>query len=46
MPIEQVAPGLGRIVSLDQEVEWLGSGYGRWTGLLELALIRATGRKA
>ena len=28
MPIEQAAPGLDRIVSLEQEVEWLGSGYG------------------
>ena len=28
MPIEQVAPALERIVSLEQEVEWLGSGYG------------------
>ena len=28
MPIEQAAPALERIVSQDQEVEWLGSGYG------------------
>ena len=28
MPIEQTAPALERIVSRDQEVEWLGSGYG------------------
>jgi gluconolactonase len=28
MPIEQVAGALERIVSLEQEVEWLGSGYG------------------
>ena len=28
MPIEQVAGALERIVSLQQEVEWLGSGYG------------------
>ena len=28
MPIEQTAPALERIVSQDQEVEWLGSGYG------------------
>ena len=28
MPVEQVAPELERIVSLDQEVEELGSGYG------------------
>ena len=28
MPIEQVAPELERIVSLDQETEELGSGYG------------------
>ena len=28
MPIEQAAEALGRIVSQDQEVEWLGSGYG------------------
>ncbi len=27
MPIEQVSPELERIVSLDQEVEELGSGY-------------------
>ena len=28
MPIEQAAGALERIVSLEQEVEWLGSGYG------------------
>ncbi len=28
MPIEQAAEALTRIVSVDQEVEWLGSGYG------------------
>jgi gluconolactonase len=28
MPVEQIAPELERIVSLDQEVEWLGSGFG------------------
>jgi gluconolactonase len=28
MPIEQVAQGLERIISADQELEWLGSGYG------------------
>ena len=28
MPIEQAAEALERIVSLDQEAEWLGSGYG------------------
>ena len=28
MPFEQVAGALERIVSLEQEVEWLGSGYG------------------
>ena len=28
MAIEQAAPALERIVSQDQEVEWLGSGYG------------------
>ena len=28
MPIEQAAPTLERIVSQNQEVEWLGSGYG------------------
>ena len=28
MPIEHAAEALGRIVSQDQEVEWLGSGYG------------------
>ena len=28
MPVEQVAGALERIVSLEQEVEWLGSGYG------------------
>ena len=28
MPIEQAAAALERIVSLDQEAEWLGSGYG------------------
>lgn len=28
MPIEQHAPGLERIVSLNQNIEWLGSGYG------------------
>ena len=27
MPIEQVSPELERIVSLDQEVEVLGTGY-------------------
>ena len=28
MPIEQVSPGLERIIGLDQEVEWLASGFG------------------
>ena len=28
MPIEQVSPGLERILDLDQEVEWLASGFG------------------
>jgi len=28
MPIEQVAPECTRLVDLDQEVEWLGSGFG------------------
>ena len=28
MPIEQVSPGLERIIALDQEVEWLASGFG------------------
>ena len=28
MPIEQADPALERIVAQDQEVEWLGSGYG------------------
>ena len=28
MPIEQAAGAMERIVSMDQEVEWLGSGYG------------------
>jgi gluconolactonase len=28
VPIEQIASGLERIVSLNQEVEWLASGYG------------------
>ncbi len=28
MPIEQAAAALERIVSPEQEVEWLGSGYG------------------
>ena len=28
MPVEQTAPGLERIVSLDQDVEELGTGYG------------------
>ena len=28
MPIEQADPALERIVARDQEVEWLGSGYG------------------
>ena len=28
MPVEQLGPGLDRIVSLNEEVEWLGSGYG------------------
>ncbi|MDO8750706.1 MAG: SMP-30/gluconolactonase/LRE family protein [Dehalococcoidia bacterium] len=27
MPIEKLAPGLERIVSLDQDIEWLGSGF-------------------
>ena len=30
MPIEQVAPECARLVDLDQEVEWLGSGFGPW----------------
>ena len=28
MPIEQVAPECARLVDLQQEVEWLGSGFG------------------
>jgi gluconolactonase len=28
MPIEQVAPELQRLINLEQEVEWLGSGFG------------------
>jgi len=28
MPIEPVSPGLERILNLDQEVEWLASGFG------------------
>ena len=28
MPIEQVSPGLEMIIDLDQEVEWLASGFG------------------
>ncbi len=28
MPIEQVASGIERIIALDQEIEWLGSGFG------------------
>ena len=28
MPIEQVAPGLERILDLEQEVEWLADGFG------------------
>src|SRR6266851_9628400 len=28
MPVEQLGPGLDRIVSHNEEVEWLGSGYG------------------
>ena len=35
MRIEQVAPELGRIVSLDQEVEELGTGYGGEMGPAE-----------
>ena len=27
-PIEQVAPELQRLINLEQEVEWLGSGFG------------------
>ena len=28
MPIEQVAPEFARLIDLEQEVEWLGSGFG------------------
>jgi hypothetical protein len=28
MPVEQVAPEFEQIVDLDQEVEWLGGGFG------------------
>ena len=35
MPIEQTAPGLERIVSLDQDVEELGSGFGSEIGPAE-----------
>ena len=35
MPIEQTAPGLERIVSLDQDVEELDSGFGSEIGALE-----------
>jgi len=28
MPIEQVAPELPRLIALEQEVQWLGSGFG------------------
>ena len=28
MPIEQVSPGLEGIIDLDQEVQWLASGFG------------------
>ena len=31
MPIEQVLPELDRIIELDQEVEWLGGGFGGFT---------------
>jgi hypothetical protein len=38
MPIEQVAPEYARLVNLDQEVEWLASGFG--ADFHELARIR------
>ena len=49
MPIEQVSGALERIVSSDQEVEWLGSGYGggavsvgpRWWKQVGYLLFRA-----
>jgi hypothetical protein len=38
MPIEQLAPDCARLVDLDQEVEWLASGFG--ADFHELACIR------
>jgi hypothetical protein len=38
MPIEQVAPECARLVNLDQEVEWLASGFG--ADFHELARVR------
>jgi hypothetical protein len=38
MPIEQLAPDCARLVDLDQEVEWLASGFG--ADFHEFACIR------
>ena len=39
MAVEKLATGVERIVSLDQEIEWLGSGFNLAEGPLWLSLI-------
>ena len=43
MPIEQVAPEFARLIDLEQEVEWLGSGFGADGTALDLPWWPAEG---